>query len=114
MKNFQGAQGQASRSVRMKNTLLISKLQHRNLGRVTGCCIEREEKMIVYEYQESRSLDSFLFATLARKERQKRKTPSSNKVGRKNSLGMGPGYSVTTNLINITKGKGRSHQTDLL
>lgn len=61
MKNFQGAQGQASRSVRMKNILLISKLQHRNLGRVTGCCIEREEKMIVYEYQESRSLDSFLF-----------------------------------------------------
>ena len=56
--------GQGAEQFR-NEVVVVAQLQHRNLARLLGFCMEREENILIYEFVPNKSLDYILYGLSA-------------------------------------------------
>jgi serine/threonine protein kinase len=48
----------------LNEIVLVAAVKHRNLVKLKGCCIRKDQRLLVYEYVENGDLEQFLFGNL--------------------------------------------------
>jgi len=62
------SKSQQSLDIFLNEVVLVAAVKHRNLVKLKGCCIRRDQRLLVHEYVELGDLEQLLFGKFSSKE----------------------------------------------